>query len=321
MSRTVWMSYACTTAMFWCMAGGAWAQASEDAASDGEIVVTAQRRDTDLQSTAAAVTALSNEALEARGVTSLESLGVATPGVQIAAYQGEASVFVRGIGTPIIVGGSESSTSTYLDGVYLARPAAAAASFFDLESVQVLRGPQGTLYGRNATGGSVLLTSRAPAPVFGGEARLTLGDYGRVGAFLAVEGPLGSEKVLGRLALQTEQRDGYSTIERPDGATTDVEDRDDLTLRARIQIAPSDALQIDLIGDYYRADDAANVFQYVGRGYADLLADPSTYYTQFFPIIMPWLSVNAGGRQSPALSRDEYGDLDYFNRPEIWGLT
>lgn len=321
MSRPIWMRYACTTAMFWCVANGAWAQAVEDAASDGEIVVTAQRRDSELQSTAAAVSALSNEALEVRGVSSLESLGVALPGVQIAAYQGDASVFVRGIGTPIIVGGSESSTSTYLDGVYLARPATAAASFFDLESVQVLRGPQGTLYGRNATGGSVLLTSRAPAATFGGEGRLTFGDYGRIGTFLAVEGPLGSDQVLGRIAIQTEQRDGYTTIERPGGATTDVEDRDDLTLRARLQFAPSDALQIDLIGDYYRADDAANVFQYVGRGYADLLADPSTYYTQFFPIIQPWLFVNSTGQQSPPLSRDEYGDLDYFSQPEIWGIT
>ena len=131
--------------------------------SDDAIIVTAQRRDATLQNTGAALSALSGEDLAEQGITSLESLGVAIPGVQISQYQGDSSVFVRGIGTPIIVGGGESSTATYVDGVYISRPSAAGASFFDLESVQVLRGPQGTLYGRNATGGSVLLTSNAPS--------------------------------------------------------------------------------------------------------------------------------------------------------------
>ena len=287
----------------------------------GEIVVTAQRRNASLQNTAAAISAVSAEALEAQGINSLESLGVALPGVQISQYQGDSSVFVRGIGTPIIVGGGESSTSTYVDGVYISRPSTAGVSFFDLESVQVLRGPQGTLYGRNATGGSVLLTTRAPSSTFGGEAKLTVGNYGRVQVFGAVEGPLAGDQLTGRIAVQLERRDGYTDVTYPDGSVRDVEDKKDITVRASLQFRPTDSLTLDLVGDYYHADDAANLFQYVGRGYADLLPDPQQYYTSFFPTIQPWLSLVSAGRQSQPLSRDEFGDLDYFNEPTIWGLT
>lgn len=296
-------------------------QQSADEALPGEIVVTAQRRATSLQNTAAAVTAMSGEGLAEKGLTSVEALGVALPGVQISQYQGESSIFVRGIGTPIIVGGSESSTATYVDGVYIARPAAVGASFFDLASVQVLRGPQGTLYGRNATGGSVLLTTRAPTPDFGGEARLTVGNYGQFRMFGAVEGPIAGDTVLGRLAVQADRRRGYTSVTRPDGSIDRVENDKDVTLRAYLRFLPDDNLTIDLIGDYYQADDAANVFQYAGRGYADLLPQPSDYYTSFFPIILPWVSQTSTGRQSPALSRNQFGDLPYFNKPRIWGLT
>lgn len=294
---------------------------SNDQLPAQEIVVTAQRRSSSLQNTAAAVSAVSAEALEDKGIDSLESLGVALPGVQISQYQGDSSVFVRGIGTPIIVGGSESSTATYVDGVYISRPSTAGVSFFDLESVQVLRGPQGTLYGRNATGGSILLTTNAPSAAFGGEAKLTVGNYGRVQIFSAVEGPLVGDRLTGRIAVQLERRDGYTDVTYPDGSVRDVEDKRDITVRASLQYRPTDDLTLDLVGDYYHADDAANVFHHVGQGYADLLPDPQQYYSSFFPTIQPWLSLVSAGRQSPPLSRDEFGDLDYFNEPSIWGLT
>lgn len=290
---------------------------ADDTAQLTEVVVTAQRREVNLQSAAAAVSALSGEQLAARNLTDMQAVGGLNPALQVSIYQGEASVFVRGIGTPIIVGGSESSTATYLDGVYIARPAAAAVAFFDLADVQILRGPQGTLYGRNATGGSVLLNTRGPSDVFEGEARLVVGDYDRKLAFGAISGPLG-ETLSARLAVQVEDRDGYTTITRPDGSNTDAEDRRDVTARLTLQHRATEALTFEASADYYRASDRAQVFQYVGRGYADLLANPSAYYA-LFPIIQPWLAFNAAGRQSPPLSRKEFGDLRYFNRPEIWG--
>ena len=292
---------------------------SQEAAPLEEVVVTAQRRENNLQAVGAAVSALSGAQLAERSIANMQDVGLLNPALQVSIYQGEASVFVRGIGTPIIVGGSESSTATYLDGAYVARPAAVAAAFFDLGDVQILRGPQGTLYGRNATGGSVLLNSRRPSDVFEGEARLIVGDYDRVAVFGAISGPL-SEQLSARLAVQMEDRTGYTKVTRPNGTRTDVEDRRDLTSRLSLSFKANDNLTLDATTDYYRARDRAQVFQYAGRGYADLLANPATYYT-LFPIIQPWLAFNSTGRQSPALSRREFGDLPYFNRPEIWGAT
>lgn len=292
---------------------------AQDSAQLDEVVVTAQRRENNLQDVSAAVSALTAAQLAERNLANMQDVGALNPALQVSIYQGEASVFIRGIGTPIIVGGSESSTATYLDGVYVARPAAAAAAFFDLGNVQILRGPQGTLYGRNATGGSVLLTSRPPGDVFEAEARLTLGNYDRMAAFGAVSGPL-SDRLSARLSVQLENRDGYTTVTRPNGSKTDVEDRRDLTSRLALRLRAADDLTLDATVDYYRARDRSQVFQYVGRGYADLLASPATYYT-LFPIIQPWLAFNSSGRQSPPLSRNEFGDLNYFNRPEIWGAT
>lgn len=292
---------------------------AQDSAQLDEVVVTAQRRENNLQDVAAAVSALTAAQLAERNLANMQDVGALNPALQVSIYQGEASVFIRGIGTPIIVGGSESSTATYLDGVYVARPAAAAVAFFDLGGVQILRGPQGTLYGRNATGGSVLLTSRPPSDVFEAETRLTIGNYDRVAAFGAVSGPL-SDRLSARLAVQLESRDGYTTVTRPNGSKTDVEDRRDLTTRLALRLKATDDLTLDATVDYYRARDRSQVFQYVGRGYADLLASPATYYT-LFPIIQPWLAFNAPGRQSAPLSRKEFGDLNYFNRPEIWGAT
>jgi iron complex outermembrane recepter protein len=303
------------------LAGEARAQdaGQTDQAQLEAVVVTAQRREANLQDAAAAISALSGEQLSARGMSDIQDVGALNPALQVSIYQGESSVFVRGIGTPIIVGGSESSTSTYLDGVYVARPAAAAVAFFDLADVQILRGPQGTLYGRNATGGSVLLNSRGPSETFQGELRLTLGDYNRKALFGAVSAPL-SDRLSARLALQLEDRDGYTTVRRPGGGSTDVENKRDLTARLSVRFQATDDLTLDGTLDYYRARDRAQVFQYVGRGYADLLPTPTDYYS-LFPIIQPWLAYNAPGRQSPALSRNEFGDLNYFNRPEIWGAT
>ena len=157
--------------------------------------------------------------------------------------------------------------------------------------------------------------------VFSGEASLTYGNYDRVKLTGAVEGPLAGNVITGRLAVQLERRDGYTDVTYPDGTVRDVEDKKDITVRARLQFRLSDALTLDLIGDYYHADDAASVFHYGGRGYADLLADPSEYYTGFFQSILPWVSIISNGRQSPVNSRNEFGDLDYFNKPTIWALT
>ena len=126
------------------------------------VVVTATRREENLQSTGSSIAALNEDALALRSVQSVEDIADLTPGLQVSTYQGDTSIFVRGIGTPVIIAGADSSTATYVDGVYLSRAAAIGPSFMDVERVEVLRGPQGTLYGRNATGGAVKIITKRP---------------------------------------------------------------------------------------------------------------------------------------------------------------
>src|SRR3982074_253334 len=141
-----------------------------------EVIVTSQRRTTDVQTTAAAVTALSTEDLKLRSAYSVEDLNTLSPSVLVSSFQGEAQIYIRGIGYSSIVGGSDSSTAFHSDGVYISRPAGALPAFMDVARVEILRGPQGTLYGRNATGGSVNVISKGPGDHLQYEGELTVGN-------------------------------------------------------------------------------------------------------------------------------------------------
>ena len=190
-----------------------------------EVIVTTQRRVTDVQTTAAAVTAFSGQDLALRSANSVEDLNALSPSVLVSAFQGEAQIYIRGIGYSSVVGGSDSSTAFHGDGVYISRTAGALPAYLDVERVEVLRGPQGTLYGRNATGGSVNVISRGPSDVMEYDAQVTVGNHERYRMAGAFGGPV-SERVGIRFAASRETRDGYTTLLRPDGSTDTVEDTD-----------------------------------------------------------------------------------------------
>src|SRR5258708_2533096 len=148
--------------------GATCAWSSEDGADSPselqEVVVTAQRSVSGLQTTPLAVTALSGPALKALNVTDLDSLALAVPGVSFGDELGEAHIAIRGIGSDAVNPGADPRVAYYQDGIYIGRPTAQLGGIFDLERVEVLKGPQGTLYGRNATGGQINLISPGPPP-------------------------------------------------------------------------------------------------------------------------------------------------------------
>ncbi len=191
---------------------------SQDSSDTGarleEVIVTSQRRTTDVQTTAAAVSAFSSDDLKLRSAYSVDDLNNLSPSVLVSSFQGEAQIYIRGIGYSSIVGGSDSSTAFHSDGVYISRPAGALPAFMDVERVEVLRGPQGTLYGRNATGGSVNVLTKGPGDHLEYEGELTVGNYDRFRLFGAIGGPL-SDNIGIRLAVQREKRSGYTTLIRP----------------------------------------------------------------------------------------------------------
>lgn len=303
--------------------------ADTDGATSGapkEIVVTGTRRAESIQKTAISISALDSDALSDRSVQSVEGLAAALPGVQIATYQGDTSIFIRGIGTPVIIAGNDSSTATYVNGVYISRAAAIGPAFMDVERIEVLRGPQGTLYGRNATGGAVNIITKAPTSDLEGEARLILGNYNRVQAFGAISGPI-TPSIRARLAVQYENRDGYSTLHLARGAlppsepdqTIDVEDKNDITMRLTVEADLSDRAMLTVSGDYYEADDRANVFHYASAGYAEEVAD--WYNSREGSQTIPYFQIKNSGRVSERKSRDIFGAVPYSNTTKIWGLS
>lgn len=283
-----------------------------------EVTVTATRRVSNLQDTGTTVSALSADSMQARNVQGIADLALVSPGLDIATYQGDASIFIRGIGTPSIIAGSDSSTATYVDGVYLSRAAAIAPAFFDVERVEVLRGPQGTLYGRNATGGALNIITRGPSDTLEGDAAISVGNYGLYKASIAVGGPI-SDSFAVRFALQKENRDGYTSLIRPDNSREDVEDKDDLAARLHLRWDINEAIRLSVIGDYYRADDKAAVFHFASTGYAAEV--PNWYASREGSQTAAYFAYRAGGRVSEAASRELYSDIDYKNTIDVSGVT
>jgi iron complex outermembrane receptor protein len=291
--------------------GLAHAQAEEPGDPTGEdILVTAQRRPMAAREVAGSVDVLGERLLEATGTRDFEDIARVDPGVQLSAYQGETQLFVRGIGAVTFVGGFDSSVAVYADEVYLSRPAAITGAFFDLDRVEILKGPQGSLYGRNATGGAIKLVSRGPSDEWEGEARVTTGNYGRADGFAAIGGPV-SRDLTFRLAVGTRNHDGYTRLDfGPDAdgkrRIEHAEDRRDIIGRLTLDWTPSATVGLRLAGEYYRADDRAVVFHFAGPGY------------QNNPLFLARL---AEGEVGPYRSRTINTSFRPFNKPENWALS
>ncbi len=176
-----------------------------------EVVVTARRRSESLQDVPIAVTALSGDALTLKGASDITELAQAVPSVTLEpsrATNTTLTAFIRGIGQQDPLAGFEQGVGLYMDDVYMARPQGNVVDIYDVERIEVLRGPQGTLYGRNTMGGAIRYVTRRLDEEFGGNVKATYGDYGQVDLVGTVNVPLGdSFRVGGTVA--SFQRDGY----------------------------------------------------------------------------------------------------------------
>jgi len=181
------------------------------AAQVEEVLVTAERRAENMQSVPVSVTAVTASALEAKGIASTSDLNAVVPGLNFTTLLGTATPRIRGVGSATSVGGNENSVSTYVDGVYIAQASAAIMSFNNIEQITVLKGPQGTLFGRNATGGLIQIVTRDPAATPGGEVRGGYGNYSTVTGSAYLTGPI-TEGIAADLAVYySNQRDGFGT--------------------------------------------------------------------------------------------------------------
>lgn len=237
------------------------APASEpQAAAVADIVVTAQRREQRLQDVPLAVSAFSMESLEDGKVESLLNLDGKVPNVILApvgAYPFASAFYIRGLGYADVESSFEPSVGVELDGVYLSRNVGAVQDFFDIGGVTILRGPQGTLYGRNTIGGVVSVQSRRPSFDFGARGQATFGSNGRQELRAGVEGALIDDQLAGKFSLLTKTYDGY--IKNDDGR--DMGAQDVLSMRGALLWQPTASFDATLIVDYTKDKGTGTAFE------------------------------------------------------------
>jgi len=219
-----------------------------------EIVVTAQKRSENLQNVPIAVTAITSAELSASNIETQQSLPRLTPNLNFTQESQFVSAYIRGVGTTYALPGLESSVSVYLDDAYMARASSALFSLNDVERIEVLKGPQGTLYGRNATGGAIRIITNDPQPGFEANYAVTYGTDNRLAVESMVNIPI-DERVELRVAALHDKDDGYVRNLAP-GGRTDLNDRNEDDIRAKLLIKPFDNFRINLSGDYMSKRDA-----------------------------------------------------------------
>ncbi|MFA5630597.1 MAG: TonB-dependent receptor [Porticoccaceae bacterium] len=242
---------------------GAYAQQADTVERRGleEIVVTAQRRAENLQEVPVTVTAVTAEGLEASGVSNIQSLSSLVPSLSVIDPTGFVMPFIRGVGSSTLGPGTFASVATYIDGVYVARTTNGYFEIDSAESVQVLAGPQGALYGRNATAGAVVVTSHTPRPgdEFSGNVTATIGNYDLRSFSGKISGSL-SDTLAFSLRGAKHDRDGYIENLNPAGSlhTQDLDDRDAYNVSGVLQFEPSERVSFTLRGAYYESNDRAS---------------------------------------------------------------
>jgi iron complex outermembrane receptor protein len=212
------------------------------------VVVTAQRRSENLQKVPVAVSALSQEMLEQQGIRNVAAVATQVPNMQLATPYGDAVPFfsLRGVTSTDVSLNQSGPIALYVDEVYKGLPALTSLQIFDVDRGEVLRGPQGTLYGKNTTGGAVNIYTRRPSVSDGWEGNLAVG-VGNLGRFTANGGinvPLIDDRLAGRIAFTRTKVDGYVENRLPGKANPN--EIDDFAFRASLQWVPTDDLTVSL---------------------------------------------------------------------------
>jgi iron complex outermembrane receptor protein len=190
----------------------AYAQQTEQAPQLDEVVVTAQRRSENLQKTPLTISAVTGEKLESQGIKTVVDLANQVPALQITSSGGGAAqIFLRGIGSTNTTEVGDPAVAYHIDGIYIARSTSVGALFYDIDRVEVLRGPQGTLYGRNATAGAINVITKQPKFDYEASGSIDVGNYGAITTSGMVNVPV-SETLAVRAAFQQSRHDGYVVV-------------------------------------------------------------------------------------------------------------
>lgn len=278
--------------------------APETEATGNEIVVTATKREQTLQDVPVAVSVTTSETIERAQVRDLKDLQTLVPALRVSQLQSSANTnfIIRGFGNGANNPGIEPSVGVFVDGVYRSRTAAQIGDLPDVQRVEVLRGPQSTLFGKNASAGVISMVTREPSFDFKGSLEATYGNYDALVLKGYVTGPI-SDKVAASIAAGINKRDGYITDLGYNGTTNE---RDRWFVRGQLRIEPTDVLKVRLIADYDKLDEAC-------CGVVNIRRSAATSAIEAL-----------GGRVNSAAT--PFADVTYSNFPSTndvknWGLS
>jgi iron complex outermembrane recepter protein len=289
----------------------------QSGASVAEVLVTAQRRSEREQDVPISISVVTAQIAERQGVTGTESLGLAVPALQFSRQTGNGGTpFIRGVGTSDGTGGSESPVAVYVDDVYVGSPAATLFQFNNIEGIEVLKGPQGTLFGRNATGGVVNVHTKKPSQEVALDASVGYGSYGTYYGSLYATGGLSDTVSMNVAVAGKDQSNGYGR-NLVTGADTLKGWNDGI--RSELLWEPSQATSLLVTGEYSdRKDDAGmSVVIWPGTvatgggtykdryGTYDTPADFSQSKTWDTSAIPPWTGSSTGMDRPPVRTSSE----------------
>lgn len=241
------------------LASPAQAQDRSETDDSAEIIVTAQKREQNLQDVPVVVTVLSSTQLENAGVRDIKDLQAITPGLNVTSStsQAQTSIRIRGVGTIGDNPGLESSVGTVIDGVYRARSSVAFGDLGELERVEILKGPQSTLFGKNMSAGVISVITAPPTYDFGGEVTATYGDHNELGFTASLNAPLVPDKLAVRFFGAKRQRDGFMVVRTGGGPRQENRDANlnYYVVRGQLLFEPTPDLTIRVIGDHSRRNE------------------------------------------------------------------
>ena len=290
------------------------ADAPQGASTLEEIVVTARKRQENLQHTPIAVSAYTGAELEARGATDLGKVTQMTPNLLLTKMPtnggvNSAAIYIRGIGQNDFVPTTDPGVGVYVDGVYLGRSVGAVLDLVDVERVEVLRGPQGTLFGRNTIGGAVSLTTKKPDENFGGKVVVRGGSDSRLDINGTLNVPL-TDTLFTRFTAASFQQDGYVT-NTFNGRKQDLGNDNTIAARFAARWIPTDALEFNLSIDYSR--DRENSQPYLPVGIAPVNSGPAPSMVLFHNAFLSGPGLAAGGNPLACFLPANANDRSCYN--------
>ena len=280
-----------------------------------EIVVTAQKREQSLQEVPVAVTAMDAEALRASGVDDVADLNAANPSFVINVQQNKVSnspARIRGIGTTGTNPAFEGAVGLYVDGVYRSRPGMVLSTFNDIGQLQILRGPQGTLFGKNTSAGALVLDSAAPSQEFEAGVSVSLGNYDKRKYSVLVNGAVSDTLAL-RFSALHDERDGFYDNSATGKNTTNI-DTDSYKLQALFE--PTDSLSVRVIADYTESDELC-CYNFSGR------LDPEGDSSEFLDMLYSTFTSGAPYYDvtGDVYERNNGNNTDSTDESEDWGVS